>query len=111
MLVVLAAGSRAQIGCAGADDACGIPGLDLYLAAFKKLEQTLGMFLFLQGCFLKNFLHQHIAVFFGLTGKKIIAVAGLGFAGKGRKNVLLGLAAFQGFHRCLSLHKKCRVED
>ena len=53
------------------------------------------MFLFLIGNFLKRAGHLHIAVFLGLSGKIVVTVARLGFAGKGGEQILFGAGAFQ----------------
>ena len=75
----------------------------LGIAAFKELEQTLGVLFFLKGGFHKNFLHQHKAVIFGPSGKVVVAVARLRFTSKGCKNIFFRLAAFQRLHSVFSL--------
>ena len=95
MLIIFAMGGGQQVGFAAGDDASGIGCLNFYFAALKKLEQTFGVFPFLTSGFKKDLFHKHETVFFGHTGKEVIAVARLGFTGKSCKDVLFSLAALQ----------------
>lgn len=54
----------------------GEGGSDFHVAAFKELEQALGVFFFLKRGFSEDVGDLHKAVFFGRTGKIIIAGCG-----------------------------------
>ena len=98
MLVILAAGGGYQIGLAVRDDPGGIGRLNFHFAAFQELEETLGVFLFLQGGFLEDVADQNVAIAFGFGSKEVVTVAGLRFTGKSGQDVFLGLGTFQRFH-------------
>jgi len=51
------------------------------------------------GGFLENVGNLDEPLFFGLTGKIGVAVAGLGFSGKGGQDIFFGLASFEA-HDC-----------
>ena len=95
VLVVFAGGGAHQIGIAVADDAGGEGGGDFRVATVQELEQALGMFLFLKGGFLKNGADKLVAVLLGAAGKEVVAVAGLGFAGKGGEQIDAGLGSVE----------------
>ena len=73
---------------------------DLHLAAFQKLEQALGVFLFLAGGFGEDVRDLDEAVLLGAGAEIVVAVAGLRFTGEGGEDVAFGLGAFQGLHDC-----------
>ena len=89
---MLAACRCRQILGSGPDCAGRKAAGNLHLAAFQQLEQPLGMLLFLIRYFLENRRDLHKAVLFGLAGKKGVAIARLGFAGKGGEDVLFGFS-------------------
>ena len=80
-----------QVGFRARDDAGREGGSDFHVAAFKELEQALGVFFFLKRGFSEDVGDLHKAVFFGRTGKIIIAVAGLRFTGKGGEDIPFSL--------------------
>ena len=90
MFFELTVGGSLQVVESGTDHAGGEAGGDFHIATFKELEQALGVFLFLAGDFFESLGHFHIAVLLSLRSEEGVAVAGLGFAGKGLPQVLFG---------------------
>ena len=108
IFLILAACGSLQVFHSGANLACREGCGHFGLAALKELEQTLGVLLFLVGSFGEDVGNKHVAFALGLAGKVGVAVAGLGFTGKGSEDILLGLGSFQGFHG--KLHSVLEVD-
>ena len=91
IFVMFTGSGGVQVGFRARDDAGREGGGDFHVAAFKELEQALGVFFFLKRGFGEDVGDLHKAVFFGRTGKIIIAVAGLRFTGKGGEDIPFSL--------------------
>ena len=68
--------------------------------ALQLLEPELGVLLFVLRCFEEQGRDLLVALLPGLGGEESVFVAGLGFAGEGRQQILLGLSTcvFRLFH-------------
>lgn len=97
-LFILAGSGGFEVLSGALDGAGGVSGGDFNGAAFEELEQTLGVFLLLQGGFSEDIGDQDKAVFLGLGSEVIVTVAGLGFTGESGEDVLFGLGALERFH-------------
>jgi len=106
VLVVFATGGCDKVGLAVSDDPGRIRRRDFHISTFKELEQALGVFFFLKRGFGEDVGDLHKAVFFGRTGKIIIAVAGLRFTGKGGEDIPFSLRTLQRFHTISPFGKK-----
>jgi len=98
VLVPFAGRGSDQVALRPGDHAGGKRGLDLHVAAFKELEETFGVFLFLCGRFRKDVGNLDKPFLFGRAAEIILAVARLGFAGKRGEEIDFRSRALQRLH-------------